>query len=319
MKNLIWIVPAILFGFCGAEAKTVDRILAQVNDDIITLSDLSREMAQIRQQLAAKYTGEQLEEAVKDAEKEVLDDLIREKLLVQKATELGLNANTDARLSSFIQRIIKEHNLKDTDELERELAKQGMTLRDFREQYRKQLIVGDLIDEFVRSRITLLSEEIEKYYKDHAAEFTIPEEVTLSEIVISNEGNAEGAENRANDIYNRLKQGEPFAALANQYSKGPTASKGGGIDTYVISKLNPDIAKAIANLKEGEISKVQKLKDGYVIYRVDARKPASLLPLDQVRDKIRNYLYEKKYNPEYERYLAQLWEDAHIQKFTEIK
>jgi parvulin-like peptidyl-prolyl isomerase len=276
-------------------------------------------MAQVRQQLAEKYSGDQLEQAVQKAEKEVLDDLIREKLLVQKATELGLNANTDARLSSIIQKTIKEHNLKDTDALEKELAKQGMTLRDLREQWRKQMIVSDLINEFVRSRITLLSEEIEKYYKDHAAEYTIPEEVTLSEIMILNEKDAEGAENRTNDIYNRLKQGEPFAALASQYSKGPTASKGGGIDTYVISKLNPDIAKAIANLKEGEVSKVQKLKDGYIIYRVDARKPASVLPLDQVRDKIRGLIYEKKYNPEYERYVSQLWEDAHIQKYTEIK
>ena len=135
-----------------------------------------------------------------------------------------------------------------------------------------------LIYAFVDSRITLLTTEIEKYYQEHQAEFSTPEEVTLSEILIADEGNGTEAEARANDIYSRLQKGESFADLATQYSKGSTANKGGSIGAYLLSKLNVDTVKAIAGLKEGEVSKPQKIKEGIIIYRVDTRKVAAISP-----------------------------------------
>jgi peptidyl-prolyl cis-trans isomerase SurA len=319
MKGLLGIILSILFFIIAANAKTVDRIVAQVNDEIITLSELKRVMAEYRQELEKRYSGKQLEQAMEQAEKEALDNLITEKLLYQKAVEMGFNANASTQVSAYIQQIIKENNLKDTSELEEALAQQGITLADFRDQIRRSIITNDLIDTFVRSRITLLTPEIEKYYKDNADQFTTPEEVTLSEIVIPNEGSDAAAQNRANDIYSRLQKGESFSELASQYSKGPTASKGGSIGTYLISKLNPEIVKAIANLEEGDISKPQKSADGYVIYRIDSHKPPALSPLEDVKDEIRNQLYMKKFTPEYNRYIARLKEEAYIQIFSEIK
>lgn len=319
MKSLLGIILSILFFIIAANAKTVDRIVAQVNDEIITLSELKRVMAEYRQELEKRYSGKQLEQAMEQAEKEALDNLITEKLLYQKAVEMGFNANASTQVSAYIQQIIKKNNLKDTSELEEALAQQGITLTDFRDQIRRSIITNDLIDTFVRSRITLLTPEIEKYYKDNADQFTTPEEVTLSEIVIPNEGSDAAAQNRANDIYSRLQKGESFSELASQYSKGPTASKGGSIGTYLISKLNPEIVKAIANLEEGDISKPQKSADGYVIYRIDSHRLPALSPLEDVKDEIRNQLYMKKFTPEYNRYIARLKEEAYIQIFSEIK
>jgi peptidyl-prolyl cis-trans isomerase SurA len=192
-------------------------------------------------------------------------------------------------------------------------------LAGFREQIRRQYITQSLINEFVSSRITLLSQEIDKYYADHAAEFTVPEEVTLSEIYVPVEGNTAEAEARINDISARLSRGESFATLVSQYSKGPTAAKGGSIGTYQTLKLNPDTVAAIAKIKDGEYSNIVKSKDGFSIYRLDSRKPAALKPLEQVRDEIKNRLWEQKFNPELKRYISQLKEDAYIQIFNEIK
>ena len=319
MKKLLSLLALYLMCIPNAPAKTVDRILAQVNEDIITLSDLNREMAEIRQDLANKFAGEQLEQEIKKATKDVLDELIRQKLLLQKANELGFNANADLQVSSAIERIRKANNIKDIQEFERQLGLQGMNMATFRERLRRQVITQSLVQEFVGSRITLLSQEIEKYYKDHAAEYTTPEEVTLSEIIIPITGSESEAEAKANDIFNRLKQGESFATLASQYSKGATASKGGGIGTYLPAKLNPDIAKAIAAVKEGDATPPQKAKEGFIIYRVDARKPAAVRPLEELRDEIRSRLWEQKFNPEYDRFITQLKEDAYIQLFGEIK
>ena len=101
MKNLLWAIPAILFAFCVAEAKTVDRILVQVNDEIITMSEVNRIMREqgIREQLAAKYSGDELEQETQKAEKQILDSLIEDKLLYQKAMELGFSSDIDKDVS----------------------------------------------------------------------------------------------------------------------------------------------------------------------------------------------------------------------------
>ena len=316
---LVILSTLLLSPMALARSRTVDRIVAQVNDDIITLSDLNREMAEVRQELATKYTGDQLEKETSKAEKMALDDLIRQKLMLQKATELGFTANVDLQVTSAIENIRKQNKIKDMQEFERILAQQGMTMVGFRERLRRQIIIQSLVQEFVGSRITLLSQEIDKYYKDHAAEYTSPEEVTLSEIMIPFAGKPAEAEARANEIHKNLTKGESFAALASQYSKGPTASKGGGIGTYLTAKLNPSITAAIANLKEGEVTEVQKTGDSFIIYRVDSRKAAVVKPLDEVRDEIRNRLWEQKFNPEFERFIAELKDEAYIQIFNESK
>lgn len=320
MKKLTWLAPLFFgLGFLYAQAKTVDRILVQVNDDIITQSELNREMEQVRREMAARYTGEQLDQMVRQAEKATLESLINQKLLYQKAMELEMDdSHVDSRVANIIQQIMKEYQIKDTETLEAQLEQQGSSLRELRENLRKRTIVEDLIGAFVGSRITLLTPEIEKYYKDHQSDFSTPEEVTLSELIVS-EGSDTASLERANALYQRLQKGESFPALATQYSKGRTASKGGASGTYLVSKLNAATVKAIAGLREGEISQPQKVSEGYIIYRIDARKEASVRPFEEVKDEIKNRLYEKKFNPELERFITQLKEDAYIQIFSEIK
>jgi len=317
MKKIALALGLAALAAASLSGKVVDRIVAQVNDDIITLSDINREMADLRKELSQRFSGDQLEEEIRKAEKDVLEELIRQRLILQKANEYGFGAQADSQVGAALQRIMKENNLKDQQELERALAAQGMTLASFRERLRKNIISQGLIQEMVGSRITLLSQDIERYYKDHADEFSIPEEVTLSEIILPAEGGSAEAQARAADILKRLQQGEPFTALASQFSKGPTAGKGGGIGTYLTAKLNPEIARAIATVKDGEVTTPQTSKEGVVIYRVDSRKVASVRPLEEVRDDIRNRLWQQRFNPEYERYVAQLKEDAFIQIFSD--
>jgi len=322
MKRLPGIVLTFLISLILAaslQAGTVDRIVAQVNDDIITSSQLNREMAQIREDLASKYAGEQLEREIKSAETQVLDELIRQKLLLQKAIELGFSGNVDAQVSAAVQSIMKENNIPDMQQLETALAGQGMTLSGFRDVLKNRMITQSLVQQYVSSRITLLSQEIDKYYRDHAADFTTPEEVNLSEILIPLGEDEKEAEARAQDLYNRLKKGESFATLAAQYSKGPTATKGGSIGSYLTAKLNSDLARAIANVREGDITAVQKIKEGYMICRVDTRKAAAVKPLADVRDEIRNRIWQQKFDPELERFVAQLKEDAYIHILDEIQ
>jgi peptidyl-prolyl cis-trans isomerase SurA len=318
MKKLLWFLPALMLGFYTVQAEIVDRILAKVNDDIITLSELDRNMAQFRQELATKFAGQQLEEKIEETKEQLLNSLIENALIKQKAIELGYDATVETAVSSEVQRIMKEYNLPDTESLEEALAQQGMTVRELREQIQDALMGQYLVNDFVRARITLLTPEIEKYYKDHTADFTTIDEVTLSEIIIQADSSS-AAESQANDLYERLQKGEAFSALASQYSKGPTANKGGNIGTLVVSDLRPDMLSAIKDLKDGDISKPQETEDGYVIYQIDSRTYATLKPLDEVREEIKDLLFQEKFNPEFDRFIAQLKEDAYIQIYSEAE
>ncbi len=323
MRRFVWLVGSLLVLPPGLQSQTkpvkiVDRIVAQVNDDIITQSEIEREKAQARQELAAKFTGEQLEEELKKEEKNILEDLIRQRLFLQKANEMGMGSGMDVQVSAQIEAMRKQYNIKDMEEFEKALESQGMTLASYREYVKKQLIVGTLINTFVDSRITLLSEEIERYYKDHVKDYSSAEEVTLSEILIPIGGNDGQAESLATEYRKRLLKGESFAAMASQYSKGPTAGKGGNIGTYQTAKLSSQIAEPIASVKEGEISQVVKIGDSYAIFRVDSRKAPQVRPFEEVRNEIKNILFMQRQRPEMERFVAQLKEDAYIQVFAEI-
>jgi peptidyl-prolyl cis-trans isomerase SurA len=328
MKKAIVTIPLFFLCFSFAQdktvdpikVKTVDRILVQVNEEIITLSELNREMKSVRKELESKYSGEELEQMLQKAEKDVLENLITHKLVYQKAIELGIDSNDiDSRISAQLQQDMKEFKLKDMDELEAALENQGTSLKEYRENYRKRIIADDLIGGMVGSRITVLTPEIEKYYQDHLADYTSEEEITLSELILNTDGSDKETEQRANDLYKRLLQGESFKTLVSQYSKGASASKGGLSGTYLLSKLNADTVNAISNLKEGEMSKPQKIKEGYIIYHIDARKLPTVRPLEEVKGEIKNIIMNRKYTPELNRYITQLREDSYIQIYSEIK
>jgi peptidyl-prolyl cis-trans isomerase SurA len=319
MHKLIGGILVILLAHGILEARTVDRILVKVNEEIITLSELTREMAPARKDLSGKYSGAKLEQELQKAEKQMLDGMIEDKLIYQKAVELEYPANAGEKVDAYIQDLIKGNNLKSTDELEEALAREGTSLEEYRKMIERRMISQALVNDFIGAKISLLTPEIEKYYQNHIAEYTTPEEVTLSEIIISKTDGSPEAENRANDIYSQIQKGGSFTALANQYSKGTTANKGGGIGTYLLEKLNPDTIKAISSLKESEASKPQKIAEGFIIYRLDMRKPAIVQSFEEAKESIKQKLYNEKRDPEYDRFIQQLKEDAYIQIFPEMK
>ena len=318
MKKMTGIILTIILTAGMAASGTVDRIVAKINDEIITLSELKRETELMRKEIISKVPAAQQEQALKEMEEQILNSMIESALIYQRAVEMEYNAYVEEDVDSYIQQIMKDNNINDTDEFENALAHEGQSLKTFREAIEKNMISQALVNDFINTRINLLTPEIERYYQNNQADFSTPEEVSLSEIILDTAKGVSEAENLVAEIADRVRQGESFAALAGQYSKGTTAVKGGEIGTYVVDKLNVETRKALVNVEEGEISAPQKSAEGLVIYRVDVRKRAMIQPLDEVRDQIRNILYQQKRIPEYERFITQLKEDAYIQIFTEM-
>ncbi|MDR0310890.1 MAG: SurA N-terminal domain-containing protein [Acidobacteriota bacterium] len=318
MKKLTLAVLAVAFTTSMAGAGIVDRIVAKVNDEIITLSELRRETEPFRQDIMSKAPAAQQEQALKSMEEQILNRMIEESLIYQRAIELEFNAYVEDDVSSYIQEIMKDNGFKDTEEFENALAQQGQSMRTFRETIERHMVSQALVSSFIDSRISLLTPEIERYYQNNQANYTTPEEVTLSEIILDTSKGVSEAEALATDIAERVRRGESFAELAGRHSKGATAAKGGGIGTYVIDKLNEGTRKALVGVNEGEVSAAQKSPEGLIIYRVDVRKSETVKPLDEVKDEIKEILRQQKRNPEYERFMTQLKEEAYIQIFPEM-
>ena len=319
MKKLTGIILAVVFAAGMITAETIDRIVAKVNEEIITLSELNREMEPVRKEITSRFSGAQRDQALKEAEDQILDSLIESILVYQKAIELEYPAYVEDEVTGRIQQVMSDRNFRDTEEFETALAKEGLSMKSYRESIEKMLVSQAMVSDFINHRISLLTPEIERYYQNHQADFSTSEEVTLREIVLDTSKGVSEAETLAADIADRVLRGESFAEMASRYSSGSTAGKGGEIGTYVVERLNAEIRKVLEGVEEGKVSSAQKSSEGLIIYYVDARKPAAVKPLDEVRNEISNTLFMQKQSPEYERFITQLREEAYIQIFAELR
>jgi peptidyl-prolyl cis-trans isomerase SurA len=294
-------VLALLLGSAqAADSKVIEEIVAKVNGDIITLSDLERELKSIREQLASQYG----DPAVVDREfekvsKRALRNLIENKLMLQRAEETGLTANIDLDVAAAMENVRKESGIPDMKMFEQALQQQDLTLDEYRDSLRKRLLFDRLIGRFVQSKITVMDSEISQYYQAHRERFTKPAEVDVSEIVVLFEGrNAEEARERADAALQKLKSGTAFVDVAKEYSEGPTASKGGAVGAFKKGALAPALENAVFTLNPGEHTGVVPTDYGLVIMTVHKRTDAALVPLEEVRAELQREIYYNKMQPE---------------------
>ncbi|MBI4481799.1 MAG: peptidylprolyl isomerase [Acidobacteria bacterium] len=318
-KHRVTAVGVALFLAGGTSpGKIIEKVIARVNDEVITLTEIQREVENIRRELEAQYSGEALEREYSQRSKRALDNLIEEKLILQRAKELGLDANIDLQVSASIERVRKESGIADMETFERALQREGLTLDGYRDFLRRQIIKQNVVERFLYSRITILSEDVEKYYQEHLKEFTRPAELELSEIVLFTEGkDPDEVRRRAEEVQARAAAGEDFAQLARQVSEGPTAKDGGNIGTFKKGTMAPEVDAAAFLLKEGEVSSVIKTKFGFQIVRVSKKTDEQRIPLQEARPQIQNILYSQRVKPELDRMIKDLKENSFIRILDE--
>ena len=193
-------------------ARVVERIIARVNNEIITMRQYQQEKEKLREQLAEQYSGAELEAHYREQSKDLLRDMIDQSLMVQKAKDLDINVETDVikRLDDIRQR----YHLATIEALQTEVEKQGILWEDFKDQIRRQLLMREVIGREVGSRIILSREDARKYYDAHKDQFKSPGIVHLSQILISTEKhNPAEAKQRADEALAALGVPLDFAGL----------------------------------------------------------------------------------------------------------
>jgi parvulin-like peptidyl-prolyl isomerase len=303
--------------------SVVDEIVAKVNGDIITRTELQKTQKETltalqQQQQQQHMTAAQVKDAYEQREKDMLRNRVDQLLLVQRAKELDLNV--DSEVSKYLADLQRQEKVPDPDKFH-ELVRQqaGMSYEDFKQQVKENMMTRQVIGREVASRITIPQSEIEAYYNAHKKDFVRDERVYLREILISTDGkDAAGqaaAERKANDLYTRASKGERFSELAKDNSDAATAAQGGELPGYKKGEMPEQLESAVWSAKPGTVAKPVKTEHGWLVLKVEEHTKAGQATVAEVQDEIREKLYEPKIEPKIREYLTGLRKSA----FLEIK
>jgi peptidyl-prolyl cis-trans isomerase SurA len=314
-------IPVFLSAAAPANAQekgtVVEEIVARVNNQIITRSDLQKADSSMREELThdcQNCPADKIASEYKDKQKDLLRDLIDQQLLVERAKDMNLSVETD--LIKRLDEVRKQNGLATMDDLEKAVESQGIAWEDYKTQLRNGLLTQEVIRQQVGGRMDIGSDEVKKYYEDHKDQFTRPEQVELGEIFLSTEGKTPeeiaAVRTKADDLHNRVAKGENFVEIAKRYSEGTTARDGGDLGRFERGQLAPQLEDAVFKMDRNGITDVIQTKTGFEILKVLNHFDAGLQPLDKVEGEITNRLYSQKMEPALRTYLAELREESYV-------
>jgi peptidyl-prolyl cis-trans isomerase SurA len=298
--------------------RVVEEIIARVNNEIITKSELDKARAtaaeDAKQDCQSHCTPEQLEIAVEDRQKNALRDLIDQSLLIQRGKDMGVSVETD--VIKKLDQIRIQNNLSSMEDLEKAVTAQGLNWEDFKNNIRNGILTQRVISSEVGSHITIGHDEIEKYYNEHKSEFVRPEQVALRSIEINTEKKSpeEIAElkKKADTTLKRIKDGEDFGEMAKRFSDGSTAKQGGFLGVYKRGELSKELEDTVFKMRKNDITDVMDTKQGFLILQVLEHYDEGEQSLAKVESEITDKLYGARMEPAMREYVKTLREQSYV-------
>lgn len=286
MKALLAL--ALLSAGAPKDRQLVDRVVAVVNDDVITLSELEN----AAQPFQDANPGPEKKAALL---KDVLDQLISDKLIAQQVREAKIQVTAD-EVERAIEDICRQNKIT-REELVQAIETRGMTMSRYKEDLERQLVRLKVVDFKVRSRVVIPDADIKAEYEKQAALEKREELVHLRHLFFrwgeSPDPNERGRVlQRAKTAKARVVNGEDFAAVAKEVSEGPTASSGGDLGEMSKQGLLPELLRAMANLKVGEVSEPIETANGVHVIRVEEIKVKEPHSYEEMKPKIHQALYQ---------------------------
>ena len=299
------------------EERVVDEVVAVVNEGVITLSKIKREVKGIVD--AGVQQGkkrEDMQREVDDKRGELIANLIHEELIVQKAKELGLESEIEASVNRRFLEIMKQYNMKTLDALYQEMEKTGVDPREIRELWKKQATRDLIIQKEVQGKLYwgASAKEVKDYYEQHKAKFTKPETVTISEIFLSYAGREETAvREKAKQLLTELRAGGDFDKIAKENSDPGPLTEGRRSQKFNVDRELSELVKApLKDVKVGGYTEpIDANQIGVLILRVDAREKAtSESYFDE--NAVRMAIVSERAPDEQKKFLASLRSESYI-------
>jgi len=306
LATSLWLEP--LFA-----AEVCNRVVAVVNNDVITLYELNNRMKEM--------TGVPPEELMlksdamyRDARQKILELLIDEKIAQAKIKELRIQVS-DRQVDNYVEKLKRDNQLTQED-LVAGLEKEGLSYEKYRERIKRDIERAQLIEYEVRSKIIIREETIQKYYEEQKGTFGVAEKVQLAGIFLMRKNLKSEEEMRelyrkAQEIVAKLKAGADFSQMAGSYSEGPGAKEGGDLGQFTVDHLEPGLKSVVEALPEGGISEPLVRPNGIQIIKITKKQTGKIRSLEEMKEAIYGILYQEEVNRRYQNWIKELRESAY--------
>ncbi|MDH5298251.1 MAG: SurA N-terminal domain-containing protein [Desulfobulbaceae bacterium] len=303
-----------------SHADLINRVVAVVNDEIITLRDLQQEGAPLFEQIRREAPPMQSDEALRSARRDLLSSLIDKKIIEQRAKNLAITVS-DEEVEAALQQMLA--NKKITREaLQLELTRSGLTEDRYRALLRAQILQSKLVNYEVRSKVVITDDKIRRYYDTNYTATTTVDGNHLLQIGVTwgtqpNDRSKEEAKKIIDTIRAKAAAGENFQDLARSHSTLPSATDGGDIGVFMKEEMSSFMRQAIAAIRPGEISPVVETANAFQFFKLLASKEGGVVsqaPYETVKDEIQQKLYEEELQQNFKRWVKQLREQAEIKE-----
>ncbi|HEY4048627.1 MAG TPA: peptidylprolyl isomerase [Acidobacteriaceae bacterium] len=295
-----------------ASGAVVEDIVARVNDQIITQSDYDRALQQLESE--GKEQG-LLRQQIETRKQDLLRDLVDQQLLLSKGKDLGITGENE--LIRRLDDIRKQNHLDSMEALEKAAQAQGVSYEDFKANIRNSIITQQVVQNEVSRHLALTQAEVQNYYKAHQSEFSQPESVHLSEILIATPANADpaqvaAAQANAEAVEAKLKGGAKFDEVAKSASSGPTAAQGGDLGDFRRGMLAPQLEEKTFILQAGQFTEPIRTKQGFVILQVTHHTAGGDTAFKEVAPQVEEAVFMQHMQPALRQYLTKLREAAYV-------
>ncbi len=301
----------------------IDRVVAVVNDNVITLTELEKAGRDYFEQIKKKAPAAEVDSALEKAREEVLSNLVDKLIIQQQAAKISMTVSDD-EVNTAIDQILARNNAT-MEDFKRELATMNITEQEYRDNIRDQILQTKLINYEVRSRIVITEEDIKEYYqKEYTQEkgeggyhilqmgFTWRNTVSLAKAGFDTR---EEAREKAEEMRAKVLAGESFTELAKAYSNLPSAVDGGDIGVFKKDEMAPYMRDVIITMHPGEVSPIVKTGNAFQFFKLLSQREGDLVvkaPYESVHDEIRDQLYRQEMEKQYNEWVKDLREKAYI-------
>jgi len=310
----LWLaVTAATAGFAAAQQpEVIDRIVAVVNSDIITLYDLNRAFKPYEANIKAlRYPEDKERQTLFQVRSDVLNQLIDAQLADQQSKHAQITVS-QKEIDTTIERMKAARSFTD-EQLREGLAAQGITMEEYRKEIESQILRTKLVNREVKSKIVITKEDIKAYYDSHQEKYAGDKKYYLWNLFIkASEIDRDLALKEMKSVASKLKQGSAFEDLVRELNASSAAVKGTDLGLYRRDELSQELREVVSKLKPNEFSEILETNFGYQIIYVQQIQDTAAKPIEEVEAEIQKILYDELVDNKYQDWLEELRARSHI-------
>jgi len=300
----------------AADQELLDRVVAVVNDEVITQAELDNFLRPVYMEYSKQYRGAELQQAIQEARQKILNQMIEDKLVAQEAVREGIEVkeeDVEKELEEFKKKMEKP------GELDMMLEKEGMNMKTLRERLRKQAMIRQLQDREIRAKVVVSPIEVEEFYKQNPEKFMQKERVRVRSLTINKgqEARAKGipdekAKREIKTLYEKVKMNGKFEEIVREFSEDSHAKEEGAGEWIEKGAMIESVDAAIFKTPVGQLTGIVETPIGYHVFRIEEKESGKQYSFEESKDQIQGYLFQQKSNIRFREWMDEVRKAAYI-------